>query len=145
MNPPAVLRKMMAVNLDGVFLTVKHAARSMVDAGNGGSIITMASVTGLAGTPRVGHYAAAKAGVINLTKTAALELRAVSNSLRTCQYETLLLTHLLRLCELALLEAQPVWVRSLQIFGSETRTHCPPRRELGLLRTGASFVAPYVN
>jgi NAD(P)-dependent dehydrogenase (short-subunit alcohol dehydrogenase family) len=68
-------RKMMAVNLDGAFLTVKHAARAMVDAGNGGSIITMASVTGMAGTPLVGHYAAAKAGVINLTKTAALELR----------------------------------------------------------------------
>ena len=71
-------RKMMAVNLDGVFLTVKHAARAMVGAGNGGSIITMASVTGLAGTPLAGHYAAAKAGVINLTKTAALELRPAS-------------------------------------------------------------------
>jgi NAD(P)-dependent dehydrogenase (short-subunit alcohol dehydrogenase family) len=71
-------RKMMAVNLDGVFLTVKHAARAMVGTGNGGSIITMASVTGLAGTPLVGHYAAAKAGVINLTKTAALELRPAS-------------------------------------------------------------------
>ena len=71
-------RKMMAVNLDGVFLTVKHAARAMVGAGNGGSIITMASVTGLAGTPLTGHYAAAKAGVINLTKTAALELRPAS-------------------------------------------------------------------
>ena len=47
-------RKMMAVNLDGVFLTVKHAARAMVGAGNGGSIITMASVTGLAGTPLAG-------------------------------------------------------------------------------------------
>jgi len=68
-------RKMMAVNLDGVFLTVKHAARAMVGAGNGGAIITMASVTGLAGLPLVGHYAAAKAGVISLTKTAALELR----------------------------------------------------------------------
>jgi NAD(P)-dependent dehydrogenase (short-subunit alcohol dehydrogenase family) len=71
-------RKMMAVNLDGVFLTVKHAARAMVGAGNGGSIITMASVTGLAGSPLTGHYAAAKAGVINLTKTAALELRPAS-------------------------------------------------------------------
>lgn len=71
-------RKMMAVNLDGVFLTVTHAARAMVGAGNGGSIITMASVSGLAGVPLIGHYAAAKAGVINLTKTAALELRPAS-------------------------------------------------------------------
>ena len=71
-------RKIMDVNLDGVFLTVKHAARAMVGAGAGGSIITMASVTGLAGVPLVGHYAAAKAGVISLTKTAALELRSAS-------------------------------------------------------------------
>ena len=35
----------------------------------------MASVTALAGVPLVGHYAAAKAGVVSLTKTAALELR----------------------------------------------------------------------
>ena len=68
----------MAVNLDGVFLTVTHAARAMVGAGNGGSIITMASVSGLAGVPPIGHYAAAKAGVISLTKTAALELRPAS-------------------------------------------------------------------
>ena len=44
-------------------------------------------------------------------------------NLRTCRYETLLLTHLLRLCELALLEAQPVWARSLQIFSSENAGH----------------------
>ncbi|AFM17712.1 dehydrogenase of unknown specificity, short-chain alcohol dehydrogenase like protein [Mycolicibacterium chubuense NBB4] len=69
-------RTMMSVNLDGVFLTVKHAARAMLAAGTPGSIITMGSVTGLCGTPLLGHYAAAKAGVVNLTKTAALELRA---------------------------------------------------------------------
>jgi NAD(P)-dependent dehydrogenase (short-subunit alcohol dehydrogenase family) len=55
-------RKMMAVNLDGVFLTVKHAARAMIGAGNGGSIITMASVTGLAGTPSPGTTPPPKPG-----------------------------------------------------------------------------------
>jgi NAD(P)-dependent dehydrogenase (short-subunit alcohol dehydrogenase family) len=55
-------RKMMAVNLDGVFLTVKHAARAMVGAGNGGSIVTMASVTGLAGTPSPGTTPQLKPG-----------------------------------------------------------------------------------
>ncbi|RDH74222.1 SDR family NAD(P)-dependent oxidoreductase [Mycolicibacterium moriokaense] len=68
-------RTMMSINLDGVFLTVKHAARAMLAAGTEGSIITMGSVTAMCGTPLVGHYAAAKAGVVNLTKTAALELR----------------------------------------------------------------------
>ena len=68
-------RTMMSINLDGVFLTVQHAARAMIATQTAGSIITMASVTALAGVPLVGHYAAAKAGVVSLTKTAALELR----------------------------------------------------------------------
>ena len=68
-------RTMMSINLDGVFLTVQHAARTMVATQTAGSIITMASVTALAGIPLVGHYAAAKAAVVSLTKTAALELR----------------------------------------------------------------------
>jgi NAD(P)-dependent dehydrogenase (short-subunit alcohol dehydrogenase family) len=65
----------MSINLDGVFLTVQHAARTMIATQTAGSIITMASVTALAGVPLVGHYAAAKAAVVSLTKTAALELR----------------------------------------------------------------------
>src|SRR6201997_4626244 len=68
-------RTMMSINLDGVFLTVQHAARAMIATQTAGSIITMASVTALAGVPLVGHYAAAKAAVVSLTKTAALELR----------------------------------------------------------------------
>jgi NAD(P)-dependent dehydrogenase (short-subunit alcohol dehydrogenase family) len=68
-------RAMMSINLDGVFLTLQHAARAMIATQTAGSIITMASVTALAGVPLVGHYAAAKAAVVSLTKTAALELR----------------------------------------------------------------------
>jgi NAD(P)-dependent dehydrogenase (short-subunit alcohol dehydrogenase family) len=68
-------RTIMSINLDGVFLTVQHGARAMIASQSKGSIVTMASVTALAGVPLVGHYAAAKAGVVSLTKTAALELR----------------------------------------------------------------------
>lgn len=67
-------RQVTSVNLDGVFLTVRHAALAMAASG-GGVIITMASVTGFAGSPLLANYAAAKAGVINLTKTAAVEFR----------------------------------------------------------------------
>ena len=62
------------VNLHGVFSSVRHAGRAMAATG-GGSIITMASITGFAGSPLIAHYAAAKAAVISLTKTAAVELR----------------------------------------------------------------------
>jgi NAD(P)-dependent dehydrogenase (short-subunit alcohol dehydrogenase family) len=68
-------RTMMSINLDGVFLTAQSAARAMIASQTQGSIVTMASVTALAGVPLVGHYAAAKAGVLSLTKTLALELR----------------------------------------------------------------------
>jgi len=68
-------RKVTSVNLDGVFLTIRSAALAMAATG-GGSIIGMASITGFKGSPLIGDYAAAKAGVINLCKTAATEFRA---------------------------------------------------------------------
>jgi NAD(P)-dependent dehydrogenase (short-subunit alcohol dehydrogenase family) len=67
-------RHVLGVNLDGVFLCVKHAGAAMAAAG-GGSIVTVASIKAFGGAPAIGHYAAAKAGVVSLTKTAALELR----------------------------------------------------------------------
>lgn len=67
-------RRVTSVNLDGVFLTLTHAAGAMAASG-GGSLITIASVSGQAGTPLIGSYAAAKAAAINLTKTIAIEMR----------------------------------------------------------------------
>jgi NAD(P)-dependent dehydrogenase (short-subunit alcohol dehydrogenase family) len=67
-------RQVLAVNLDGVFLCTKHASTAM--AGNGsGSIINVASIKAFGGSPATGSYGAAKAGVVSLTKTAALEMR----------------------------------------------------------------------
>jgi NAD(P)-dependent dehydrogenase (short-subunit alcohol dehydrogenase family) len=68
-------RSVLAVDLDGVFLCTKHAGLAMA-AGGGGSIINIASIKAFGGAPGTGHYGAAKAGVVSLTKTAALELRA---------------------------------------------------------------------
>ena len=70
----ATWRTVMSVNLDGVFLAVRYAAPAIIASG-GGSIVNIASATALAGTPLVSSYAAAKAAVVNLTKTAAMELR----------------------------------------------------------------------
>ncbi len=67
-------RKVTSVNLDGVFLTLTHAAGAMAASG-GGALVTIASVTGQAGSPLIGSYAAAKAGAINLTQTIAIEMR----------------------------------------------------------------------
>ncbi len=63
-----------AVLTRGVFLGTKHAASVMVAAGEGGSIINTASVAGMGGGAGPQAYSAAKAAVINLTQTTALEL-----------------------------------------------------------------------
>jgi NAD(P)-dependent dehydrogenase (short-subunit alcohol dehydrogenase family) len=68
-------REVMSVDLDGVFLCTKHAGIAMAS-GGGGSIINIASIKAFGGAPATGPYGAAKAGVVSLTKTAALEFRA---------------------------------------------------------------------
>jgi meso-butanediol dehydrogenase/(S,S)-butanediol dehydrogenase/diacetyl reductase len=63
----------LAVNLTATFLGIKYAAPVMRRQG-GGAIVNTASISGLAGDWGLAAYNAAKAGVINLTRTAALEL-----------------------------------------------------------------------
>lgn len=63
-----------AVLVRGVFLGTKHAARVMIDQGEGGSIINTASIAGQGGGAGPQAYSAAKAAVINLSETTALEL-----------------------------------------------------------------------
>ena len=58
-------RKVMAVNLDGVFLGSKYAIKSMKE--KGGVIINVASIAGQMGIPSASPYGASKAAVINLT------------------------------------------------------------------------------
>jgi NAD(P)-dependent dehydrogenase (short-subunit alcohol dehydrogenase family) len=64
-------RDLLAVNLDGVFLGIKHAIPPMRDAG-GGSIINLSSIEGLVGDPTLAAYNASKGAVRLLTKSAAL-------------------------------------------------------------------------
>jgi NAD(P)-dependent dehydrogenase (short-subunit alcohol dehydrogenase family) len=64
---------MLAVNLTGVFLCLKHEVAQMLAQGGGGAIINTASIAGLIGLPTSAHYVAAKHGVVGLTKTAAME------------------------------------------------------------------------
>ncbi|CAN5697966.1 SDR family oxidoreductase [soil metagenome] len=61
-------------NLTQVLLCTQRVAREMVAAEQGGSIINISTIEGVRAAPGYAAYAAAKAGVINFTKTAALEL-----------------------------------------------------------------------
>ena len=64
----------MAVLVRGVFLGMKHGARVMKAQGQGGAILSTASVAGLSGGDGPQAYSAAKAAVINLTRAVAIEL-----------------------------------------------------------------------
>lgn len=66
-------RQVMAVNLDGVFLTCQAASRVMREK-RYGRIINIVSNTILAGTPNMAHYVASKGGVLALTRALATEL-----------------------------------------------------------------------
>jgi len=66
-------RRVLDVNLTGVFLCAQQAARRMVAQG-GGVILMTASTNGLSGHPFYADYNASKAGVILLARTLALEL-----------------------------------------------------------------------
>jgi NAD(P)-dependent dehydrogenase (short-subunit alcohol dehydrogenase family) len=64
--------RMIAVNLKGVWLCMRHELPQMQRQG-GGAIVNTASIAGLVGLPNSSAYVAAKHGVVGLTKTAALE------------------------------------------------------------------------
>jgi NAD(P)-dependent dehydrogenase (short-subunit alcohol dehydrogenase family) len=64
--------RVLAINLKGVWLCMKHEIRQMLKQGSG-VIVNTASVAGLVGLPGFSAYVAAKHGVNGLTKTAALE------------------------------------------------------------------------
>jgi len=62
----------MDVNLGGTYHCT-HAASEHLKAGGGGAVVNVASVAGQEGAPYMSHYAAAKAAIINLTRTLAME------------------------------------------------------------------------
>jgi NAD(P)-dependent dehydrogenase (short-subunit alcohol dehydrogenase family) len=73
-KPLADWKKVLSVNLDGVFLCDRAVANAMIKAGNGGRIINIASGAAKLPTPGAGEYAVSKAGVWMLSKVLAVEL-----------------------------------------------------------------------
>jgi NAD(P)-dependent dehydrogenase (short-subunit alcohol dehydrogenase family) len=67
-------RQVMRVDMDGAYLTAREAARHMIVQGAGGSIVLTSSIAALFGSPREEAYSAAKAGVIALAQSLAVEL-----------------------------------------------------------------------
>ncbi len=71
-HPEDVWDELLAINLTGVWMCMRHEIPEMLRQG-GGSIINMASMAGVKGFPGSSGYAASKFGVVGITKAAALE------------------------------------------------------------------------
>ena len=67
-------RRVMSVNLDGAFFTLRAAARHMTERGDGGSLIVTASLAAISGAARGEHYAATKGALISMMRSLAVEL-----------------------------------------------------------------------
>ncbi|SIS38541.1 SDR family NAD(P)-dependent oxidoreductase [Salimicrobium flavidum] len=65
-------KKVLSINLDGVFYGAKHAVKAMKKSG-GGSIINTASILGHVGQAQTSPYSASKGAVVNLTRTLGIE------------------------------------------------------------------------
>src|SRR5262249_51656944 len=75
-------RRVMAVNLEGVFLGTKHAIRAMRQGARGGSVVNVSSVSGGKGQPGARADWASKAAVIMFSKAAALECLRQGDNIR---------------------------------------------------------------
>jgi NAD(P)-dependent dehydrogenase (short-subunit alcohol dehydrogenase family) len=67
-------RRVLGVNLDGTFFTLRAAARHMQQRGGGGSLAATASLSALLGMPRAHNYAASKGGIVSMMRGLAVEL-----------------------------------------------------------------------
>ena len=88
--------EMIDVMLSGAWHTLKAVSPAMIEAGNGGAITITSSVAAMVGAGKISHYAAAKAGILGLMRTAANELAPHSirvNSIAPGNVETELATN----------------------------------------------------
>jgi len=67
-------RRSMAVNLDGAMLTMREAARHMVERAEGGSLVAVSSTSAMQGAPNNESYSVAKTGHVALARGLAVEL-----------------------------------------------------------------------
>jgi NAD(P)-dependent dehydrogenase (short-subunit alcohol dehydrogenase family) len=73
-TPLSDWRRILAVNLDGAFLTLREGARHLVARGGPGSLVAVSSTGAIHGTPRNAQYGASKAALLALVRSLAVEL-----------------------------------------------------------------------
>ena len=93
-------RKVVAVNLDGTFMVTREVGRRMIEAGHGGSIVSISSIAGSSALGRGNFvYSVTKAGIIQLTRELAVEwapYRIRVNAIQPAQIMTRAMDRMLR-------------------------------------------------
>jgi NAD(P)-dependent dehydrogenase (short-subunit alcohol dehydrogenase family) len=105
-------RRQQAINVEGVFLGLKHSIPLMRKAGNGGSIVNMSSVAGLRGSPILAAYSATKGAVRLLSKAVALECAGAKDGIRVNSMHP------------GIIET-PIWLQIVGM-GAQAGTNAPP-------------------
>ncbi|MDS1112463.1 SDR family NAD(P)-dependent oxidoreductase [Gordonia westfalica] len=72
-----VWRQQFAVNVDGTFFCTRAVLRAMIEAGKGGKIVNVASISGLRANPGFAAYCASKAALVNFTRQAGIDYASV--------------------------------------------------------------------
>jgi NAD(P)-dependent dehydrogenase (short-subunit alcohol dehydrogenase family) len=70
---PAQWERVLAVNLTGTWLTIRAGAQAMIEAGSGGSIVAVSSISGTVADRDMGAYCVSKSGIDMLVRVAAVE------------------------------------------------------------------------
>jgi NAD(P)-dependent dehydrogenase (short-subunit alcohol dehydrogenase family) len=66
-------RRQFSVNVDGTFYCTRSAVRNMMEAGTGGKIVNIASISGLRANPGFAAYCSSKAAIVNLTRQVGID------------------------------------------------------------------------
>lgn len=141
--PEEVFDRVLAVNVKGVWLGMKHVVPVMRENG-GGAIVNTASIAGLGGTANLMAYGASKHAVVGMTRTAALEFardKIRTNAICPSPVET----EMMRSLERGFNPDDPARVKERMVKTIPLRRYAEPEEVASLAAFLASDEAAFIN